>query len=145
MIAETVMAMAIFCGLLLCAMVIIEKSTRCVGEGTARVNASCYIAQVLDEVRNSSLRGVGAAMEHRFTSEEAADAHTVKTAHQLAFLVDLDAVSGATPVEFRVRGYEIAGDPCGQSAGRGLGALAHDALEIPVEHEGPARSAETLA
>ena len=84
-------------------------------------------------------------MEHRFASEEAPDAHTVESAHQLVLLVDLDAVSGATPVELCVRGDEIACDPGGRPAGRGLGALAHHALEIPVKREDPFRSADALA
>ena len=106
------------------------------------------LAQPRDEVADGRLRGVGAAMKHRFAAEETAQRDAVETADQRVPLPDLHAVGEPAPMQLAVRAHEVTGDPGGRAIAAGLGAGAHDILERRVDGEpppGPPRGAPDAA
>src|SRR5439155_9951459 len=72
---------------------------------------ACF-AHFLDEKHQRDLRGVALCVKHRFTREQAVDAHAVQTAGQLPAPIEhLDAVRPPELVQLDVRVDELRRDP----------------------------------
>src|SRR5437762_4212200 len=86
----------------------------------------------LDEKHQRDLRRVALCVKHRFTREQAVDAHAVQTAGQLPGPIEhLYAVRPAQLVEPLVRGDELRCDP--SALALGVGAGANDVGEAGVD------------
>jgi len=75
------------------------------------------LAQVVDQVEQSDLRGVADLVEHGFPRKETAHRHPVNSADELAALPALQAVGVALLVQLRVGLDKLGADPRAPAAG----------------------------